>query len=222
MTPVERFSLQRKMPEAAVRCTQPDPKGAAPQPAARSATCSASVRGSCLVSRVSKVACCANCSASTRVRRPTMITLKPGRQLTLANLDQHPPRRPALIKGGVNTDDLPHRPLTRICLRAVREPHPQPVTEMTLQGGVVGLRRSHRGFEQHPAVDRQSRSGAAASACLRRRRGLICSPSTSPSQPSGWASAILAQVVADLFETVPMVGIGREPGQRIQAGSGWT
>ena len=39
MTPVERFSLQRKMPEAAVRYTRPDPKGAAPQPAARSATC---------------------------------------------------------------------------------------------------------------------------------------------------------------------------------------
>ena len=39
MTPVERFSLQRKMPEAAVKLPGLSPKGAAPQPAARSATC---------------------------------------------------------------------------------------------------------------------------------------------------------------------------------------
>jgi hypothetical protein len=42
-----------------------------------------------------------------RRRRPTMITLKPGCQLGLPVLDQHPPRRPALVQHRVNTDDLP-------------------------------------------------------------------------------------------------------------------
>ena len=93
-----------------------------------------------------------------RRRRPTMITLKPGRQYTLPVLDQHPPRRPTLVQGRVNTDDLPHRPLTRISVGPVREPHPQPVAEMVLQGGVVGLRRGHGRFEQHPSVDGQPAS----------------------------------------------------------------
>ena len=39
VTPVERFSLQHKMPAAAVRLPGLSTKGAAPQPAARSATC---------------------------------------------------------------------------------------------------------------------------------------------------------------------------------------
>jgi hypothetical protein len=68
-----------------------------------------------------------------------MITLKPGRQLTLPLLDQHPSRRPPLVQCRVDTDDLPHRTLTRIHVGPVREPHPQPVAEMLLQGGVVGL-----------------------------------------------------------------------------------
>ena len=93
-----------------------------------------------------------------RRRRPTMITLKPGRQLTLPILDQHPPGRPTLVQRRVHTDDLPHRPLTRIRVGSIREPHPQPVAEMMLQGGVVGLRRSHGGFEQHPAVNGQPAS----------------------------------------------------------------
>ena len=62
-----------------------------------------------------------------RCRRPTMITLKPSRQLTLPNLDQHPTRRPTLVQARVDTDDLPHRPLSRISVRSIREPHPQPV-----------------------------------------------------------------------------------------------
>ena len=93
-----------------------------------------------------------------RRRRPTMITLKPGRQYTLPVLDQHPPRRPTLVQRRVDTDDLPHRPLTRIGVGPVREPHPQPVAEMMFQGGVVGLRRRHGGFEQHPSVDGQPAS----------------------------------------------------------------
>ena len=90
-----------------------------------------------------------------RGRRPTMITLKPGRQYTLPVLDQHPPRRPPLVQRRVNTDDLTHRPLTQLRVGSIGEPHPQPVAEMMLQGSVISLRRSHGGFEQHPAVDRQ-------------------------------------------------------------------
>jgi len=82
-----------------------------------------------------------------------MITLKPRRQYTLPVLDQHPPRRPTLVQRRLHTDDLPHRPLTRISIGPIREPHPQPVAEMVLQGGVVGLRRRNRGLEQHPPVD---------------------------------------------------------------------
>jgi hypothetical protein len=90
-----------------------------------------------------------------RGRRPTMITLKLGRQLTLPVLDQRPPRRPTLVQRRVHADDLRHRPLTRILVVPISEPHPQSVPEMMFQGGVVGLRGSNRGFEQHPAVDRQ-------------------------------------------------------------------
>ena len=82
-----------------------------------------------------------------------MITLKPGRQLPLPVLDQHPPRGPTLIQRRVNTDNLPHRPLPRISVGPIREPHPQPVAQMMLQRGVIGLRRRNRGLEQHPPVD---------------------------------------------------------------------
>ena len=87
-----------------------------------------------------------------------MITLKPRRQYTLPVLDQHPPRRPTLVQARVNTDDLPHRPLRRIRVRAVCEPHTKPVMEVMFQRGVVSLRRRHGGFEQHPAIDREPAS----------------------------------------------------------------
>jgi hypothetical protein len=76
----------------------------------------------------------------------------------LPNLDQHPPGRPTLVQGRVNTDNLPHRPLTRVSVASFREPYTEPVAEVVFQGGVVGLRRRHRGFEQHPAVDGQPAS----------------------------------------------------------------
>jgi hypothetical protein len=52
-----------------------------------------------------------------------MITLKMGRQLTLPNLDQHPPARPPLIQRRVDTDNLPFRPLRLIGARPFNEPH---------------------------------------------------------------------------------------------------
>ena len=87
-----------------------------------------------------------------------MITLKPGRQLTLPFLDQHPPARPASVQCRVNTDDLPDRPLRRIGAGPFRKPHPQAVMEVLLEGGVVGFRGGDVGFEQHPAVDGQPAS----------------------------------------------------------------
>jgi hypothetical protein len=72
-----------------------------------------------------------------RRRRPTMITLKPGWQLPMPFLDQHPPRRPTFIKGRVDPDDLPRRTLPRISGGPIREPHPQPAAQVMLKGGVV-------------------------------------------------------------------------------------
>ncbi len=88
-----------------------------------------------------------------RRRGPTMLTLKPGRQLTLPNLDQHPPGRPALVQRRVDADDLPHRRFPRIGVGPVREPYAESVVEVVFQGGVVGLRRRPGRLEQHPAVD---------------------------------------------------------------------
>ena len=93
-----------------------------------------------------------------RSRWPTMITLKPGRQLTLPVLDTGPPRRPAPVQRRVDTDDLPYRPQPRIGVGSFREPDTEGVAEVVFQGGVVGLRRSHRRLEQHPSVDGQPAS----------------------------------------------------------------
>jgi hypothetical protein len=93
-----------------------------------------------------------------RRRWPTMITLKPGRQLTLPVLDQHPPRRPTLVQRRVHADDLTHRPLSRIGVGPIGKPYAEPVVEVVLQDGVVGLRRRHRRLEQDPAVNGQPAS----------------------------------------------------------------
>jgi hypothetical protein len=52
--------------------------------------------------------------------RATMITLKPARQLALTVLDQHPPRRPALVEREVDADDLPNRGFPRIGVGPIR------------------------------------------------------------------------------------------------------
>ena len=93
-----------------------------------------------------------------RCRWPAMIILELDRQLAAAGLDVGTAGRPALVQSGVDTDDLPDRPLRRIGAGPFREPHPQAVAEVLLEGGVVGLRRGHIGFEQHPPVDRQPAS----------------------------------------------------------------
>jgi hypothetical protein len=93
-----------------------------------------------------------------RSRRPAMITLKPARQLTASSLDAGPPCRPATVQGGVDADDLTYRPEPRICVGSFREADAEPVVEVVFQGGVVGFRRCHRGFEQDPSVDGQPAS----------------------------------------------------------------
>src|SRR4029453_1934491 len=72
--------------------------------------------------------------------------------------DQHPPARPALVQYRVDTDNLPHRPLTWSGVGSFGELHPEPVAEMMFQGGVVGFRGRHRRFEQHPTVNGQPAS----------------------------------------------------------------
>jgi hypothetical protein len=87
-----------------------------------------------------------------------MITLKLGRHLTASSLDAGPPRRPATVQRGVDADDLSYRPESRIAVDAFGEANAEPVVEVVFQGGVVGFRRRHRGFEQDPSVDGQPAS----------------------------------------------------------------
>ena len=86
---------------------------------------------------------------------PAMIILELDGQFAAAGFDVGTAGRPALVQSGVDTDDLPDRPLRRIGAGPFGEPHPQGLAEVLLQRGVVGLRRGNVGFEQHPAVDGQ-------------------------------------------------------------------
>jgi hypothetical protein len=82
-----------------------------------------------------------------------MITLKLGRQLTASALDAGAPRRPATVQGRVDANDFSYRPEPWIPVAFFGEPDTE-LVEAVFQGGVVGLRRRHGGFEQHPPVDR--------------------------------------------------------------------
>ena len=69
--------------------------------------------------------------------------------------------RPALVQPGVDAADLPDRPLGWVGAGPFREPHPQRVAEVLLQGGVVdGMRRAEaslanrRGLPKANAMDR--------------------------------------------------------------------
>jgi hypothetical protein len=84
-----------------------------------------------------------------------MMILELDGQLTAAVLDMGTAGRPTLVQSGVDTDDLPDRPLRWVGAGPLGEPHPQGLAKVLLQRGVVGLRRGNVGLEQHPAVDRQ-------------------------------------------------------------------
>ena len=86
-----------------------------------------------------------------------MIILETDGQLAAARLDVRTAGRPACVQSGIDTDDLPDRPLRRIGTGPFRKPHPQAV-EVLLQGGVLGLRRGNIGLEQPTPVDRQPAS----------------------------------------------------------------
>ena len=76
-----------------------------------------------------------------RCRWSAMIGLELDRQFAAADVDVGAAGRPPLVQPGVDTDDLPDRPLRRIGAGPFREPHPQRVAEVLLQGGVVdGMR----------------------------------------------------------------------------------
>jgi hypothetical protein len=80
-----------------------------------------------------------------RRRWPAMILLETDRQLTAAGVDAGAAGRPASVQSGVDTDDLPDRPLRRIGARPFREPHPQRAAEVLFEGGVVdGMRKGLR------------------------------------------------------------------------------
>ena len=84
-----------------------------------------------------------------------MIMLELDGQFATTDVDAGAARRPPLIQPGVDADNLPDRALARIGAGTFGEPHPQRLSEVLLQGRVIGLRRGHLGLEQHPAVDRQ-------------------------------------------------------------------
>jgi hypothetical protein len=92
------------------------------------------------MSRVSKVACCASRSALLGLAADHDHAETSG-QLTLFVLDHETSCRPTLVQYRADTDDLAHRRFPQISVGPVGEPHPQPVAEMLLQGGVVGSER---------------------------------------------------------------------------------
>jgi hypothetical protein len=55
---------------------------------------------------------------------PAMIMLEPDGQLAAAGLDVGTAGRPTLVQSGIDTDDLPDRPLRRIGAGPLGEPHP--------------------------------------------------------------------------------------------------
>jgi hypothetical protein len=70
-----------------------------------------------------------------------MIVLELDGQLAAADVDAGASCRPALVQSGVDPDDLPDRPLGWIGAGSFGEPHPQGLTQVMLEGGVVdGMR----------------------------------------------------------------------------------
>ena len=69
-----------------------------------------------------------------------MLLLELDGELATADVDMGPAGRPPLVQPGVDADDFPDRSLARIGIRTRREPHPQRVAEVLLQGRVVSLR----------------------------------------------------------------------------------
>ena len=120
--------------------------------------CSARVRGSCLASRVSRVACWARWIASTGRGRPWS-RLERGGQLAAAGLDAGPPGRPALVQGGSTPTTSRTGRLPRSVPGTLGETQPEAGPQVLLQGGVVGLGGGDVGLEQDPPVDRQPLPG---------------------------------------------------------------
>jgi hypothetical protein len=76
-----------------------------------------------------------------------MIVLELDGQFAAAGVDVGAAGRPSLVQSRVDTDDLPDRPLPRVSAGSLGKPHPQTVTKVLLEGGVVGLRRGNIGLE---------------------------------------------------------------------------
>jgi hypothetical protein len=82
-------------------------------------------------------------------------------QLAAAGLDVGTAGRPTFVQSGVDTDDLPDRPLRRVGAGSFGEPHTQRVVKVLLERGVVdGMRRAEaslanrRGLPKANAMDR--------------------------------------------------------------------
>jgi hypothetical protein len=84
-----------------------------------------------------------------------MIVLELDGEFTAAGVDVGTAGGPALVQSWVDTDDLSDRPLARVGAGWFGEPHPQGLTQVLFECGVVRLRRGNVGFEQHPSVDGQ-------------------------------------------------------------------
>ena len=121
--------------------------------------CSVRVRGSCLASRVSRVACWARWMASTSVG---------GRPCSAWNAAASSPRRSSMLarrvdqrwfsRGSTPTTSRIGR-LVAVGAGTLREDQPEPGSQVLLQGGVVGLGGGDVGLEQDPPVDREPLPG---------------------------------------------------------------
>ncbi len=169
-----------------IDATASSPPSTAAASSSQVARCSARERGSCLASRVSRVACWARCIASTGVGGRPWSAWNCGGELAAAGLDVGPAGGPALVQSRVDADDLPDRPLRRVGAGPLREPHAERVAEVLLQGGVVGLRGGDVGLEQHPAVDGQPRPSRVCT--LFATATWVCR-SGSPARESRWVNA---------------------------------
>src|SRR4029450_11969870 len=101
-------------------------------------------------------------------RRPTMIFLELDGEFTATGVDVGAAGRPALVQSGVDTDDLPDRPLRRIGAGPFGKPHPQGLAEVLLQPGVVdGMRRAEASLANRRGLPKANAMFGSANSCGR-------------------------------------------------------
>ena len=169
--PTRAFLVPGERAAATIAVNPPGPPRTSSASRRHVVRCSARVRGSCLASRVSRVACCASAMDSTTVG---------GRPCSAWKARASWPRRTSMVArrvdhrwfraGSTPTISRTGR-LPRCGVLALREHHAEAGVQVLLDGGVVGLGGGDVGLEQHPPVNGQPLPGQWSAPCWRRRRG---------------------------------------------------